>query len=263
MSSSVRVLPISVFIIARDEADRIARCIESVKGWVEEIIVVDSGSQDDTVRIAKALGAKVIEKDWPGYGAQRRFAEEQCKNPWVLNLDADESLSPELIQEIKEIFSASALPPENHVYEFKIHSIYPWESKLCRFPYTLRAVRIYNTNFARCSPSPIHDRVEFTNPPVWQTLRGSVYHHSIRSLSHLVAKTNQYTDEQAVHFLKRGRHINPLRLLIEYPVGFFVAYIGRGHILRGWSGFILAQEYAFRRFMRLAKMWEAEKRQST
>ncbi len=87
-------LPLSVFIIARDEADRIARPIESVIGWVDEVIVIDSGSTDETVAVAEQLGARVIRNDWPGYGPQKRFGEDQCRNDWLLNLDADEEVTP-------------------------------------------------------------------------------------------------------------------------------------------------------------------------
>src|SRR5437764_957280 len=94
-------LPISAFIIACNEADRIGRAIASVRGWVDEIIVIDSGSSDDTVKVAQSLGARVLTHAWPGYGLQKRFGEEQCKNRWLLNLDADEEVTPELAQEIQ------------------------------------------------------------------------------------------------------------------------------------------------------------------
>ena len=82
--------PLSIFIIARDEADRIGRTIAAVRGLSDDIVVIDSGSTDGTQAIATDLGARVIERDWPGYGPQKRFAEEQCRHPWLLNLDADE-----------------------------------------------------------------------------------------------------------------------------------------------------------------------------
>ncbi|MEP2437055.1 MAG: glycosyltransferase, partial [Roseibium sp.] len=81
-----RHLPISVFIIAKDEADRIGRTITSVRDWVDEVIVIDSGSSDGTVAVAEQLGARVLENAWPGYGPQKRFGEDQCRNDWLLNL---------------------------------------------------------------------------------------------------------------------------------------------------------------------------------
>ena len=90
------MINISAFIITKNEASRVTRAINSVKDIAEEIIVVDSGSVDDTVSIAESLGAKVIFNEWPGYVKQKSFAESLCKNNWVLNIDADEELTQEL-----------------------------------------------------------------------------------------------------------------------------------------------------------------------
>src|SRR5690606_33257698 len=90
---------LSCCIIAENEGDRIARCIEAVRGIVDEVVVVDSGSKDDTVAKAEALGARVIYNAWVGYGPQKRFAEDCAQNDWILNLDADEIVTPELARE--------------------------------------------------------------------------------------------------------------------------------------------------------------------
>jgi len=86
--------PISVYIVAKNEADRIGRAVRSVVQWVDEVIVVDSGSEDATVLVASEAGARVLYHAWPGYGPQKRFGEDQCRNEWLLNLDADEEVSP-------------------------------------------------------------------------------------------------------------------------------------------------------------------------
>ena len=99
---------ISAFIITKNEEKRIEKAINSIKDLVQEIIVVDSGSTDDTVKLAKKLGAKVVHNDWPGYAAQKAFAENLCTHPWVMNLDADEELSVGLRNEIAYIFASEA-----------------------------------------------------------------------------------------------------------------------------------------------------------
>ena len=249
-------LPISVFIIARDEEDRIVRAINSVRDWVDEIIVVDSGSIDNTVKVSEDLGAKVIAKDWPGYGPQKRFAEEQCRHKWVLNLDADEEISPALSAEIRELFQTQ--PPVTTAYKLKIQDVYPHQTEPGMFPYTYRVVRLYNLDQGRYSDSPIHDRVVFNKPTDYVTLKGRVNHYSIRSLSQMISKINRYTDLQADVYTSGGRKVSGLRLVYEYPFSFFKAYIVRGHILRGLYGLVLANHYAYTRFMRIAKMWEKQ-----
>jgi len=249
-------LPISVYIIAQDEADRISFTINSVKDWADEIVVVDSGSNDDTVLMSQELGAKVMFNRWQGYGPQKRFAEEQCNHKWVINLDADEVISPELAKEIQETFKC--IPSPQTAFNFKIKSVYPHETKPGLCPHSYKVVRLYHKDQGRYSDSPIHDRVILKPDTQYVTLKGIVLHKSIRSLSHMVVKTNEYTDLQAQVFFKKQRRISPLRLLIEFPFSFFHAYIRRGYFLHGWYGLIVAHHYAFNRFLRIAKMWEKQ-----
>ncbi|MBC8523144.1 glycosyltransferase family 2 protein, partial [PVC group bacterium] len=97
-------LPISVFIIAKNEADRIPLAIASVIDWVDEVIVIDSGSDDETVSVSESLGARVIFNEWEGYGPQKVFGETLCNNDWLLNIDADEEITPSLRNEIERVF---------------------------------------------------------------------------------------------------------------------------------------------------------------
>jgi glycosyltransferase involved in cell wall biosynthesis len=97
-------LPISCFIIAKNEADRIARTIRSVRSWVDEVVVVDSESSDETVAVARQEGARVVTHPWLGFGGQKRFAEDQCRNDWLFNIDADEVVTGDLQIEIVKLF---------------------------------------------------------------------------------------------------------------------------------------------------------------
>lgn len=249
-------LPISVFIITRDEEDRIVRAINSVSEWVDEIIVVDSGSTDRTVELAEELGAKVIVKDWPGYGPQKRFAEEQCRNKWVLNLDADEEISRELAHEIRDYFEPE--PKPTSAFRFKIQEVYPHQSKPGLFPYTYRVVRLYHLDHARYSNSQVHDRVLYPKGTHIIALKHRVNHYSIRYLSHLINKFNNYTDLQSEVYVEDGRRVSRFRLFYEYPISLFKAFVIRGHLFRGLYGVVLAHHYAYTRFMRVAKIWEKQ-----
>ena len=98
-------LPVSVFLISFNEQERIGDAIDSVRDWAAEVVVVDCGSTDATVEVAWERGAKVFHNPWPGYGAQKRFAEKKCASRWVLNLDADERVTAELADEVASLFA--------------------------------------------------------------------------------------------------------------------------------------------------------------
>ncbi|MBY0407885.1 MAG: glycosyltransferase family 2 protein [Rickettsiales bacterium] len=245
-------LPISVFIIALNEADRIHVPIASVKDWVDEIIVVDSGSTDDTVSIAASQGAKTYHNPWPGYGLQKRFGEDQCKNRWLLNIDADEEITPALAAEIQALF-ANGEPPEAG-FTLRIRDLLPGEQKLSRFAHTNFVLRLYNREKGRFSDSPVHDSVLTSGPT--RTLTQPVLHRSFRSLAHMLEKMNAYSSLQAQNLLKKGMTLPYARMLIEIPFAFFKDYILRGYIFRGRRGFINAVMYSFGRFIRIAKYLE-------
>jgi len=248
------VPPLSVFIIARDESDRIARSIEAVRALSDDIVVVDSGSTDGTQAIAESLGARVIFHPWPGYGPQKRFAEDQCRHDWLLNLDADEVVPPDLVAEIASLFARGE--PVADAYELRIAEIFPGEPAPHRFAYALAPVRLYRKDKGRYSPSPVHDRVDLVAGARVARLRGTVHHFSVRSLGEQMAKLNGYSDAQADDLDKRGISLSVFRLVAEFPANFIKAYIGRRHALRGVYGFMTAMNYAFYRYLRVAKHWE-------
>jgi len=245
------ILPISCFIIARNEADRIAHTIHSVKGWVDEIIVIDSGSTDDTVAVCEALGARVLYNLWPGYGLQKRFGEEQCRNDWLLNLDADEVVTPALAAEIAVAFAGG--PPQVAGFYLKVRDLLPGEKKLAPFAHTNTCLRLYDKRFARFSDSPVHDSV-IVREGETRILQQPVLHRSFRSLSHMLGKINSYSTAQAKDLQKKGMTLPYLRLLVELPFGFLKMYLLRGYVLRGWRGIVYSSVYAYGRFLRVVKV---------
>src|SRR5688572_2895484 len=104
---SAPALPLSVFIIARNEADRLGETLRAVRGLTDDLVVVDSGSTDGTQVLAESLGARVVHHDWAGYGPQKRFAETLCRHEWLLNLDADEVVPPDLSAEIASLLAGA------------------------------------------------------------------------------------------------------------------------------------------------------------
>jgi glycosyltransferase involved in cell wall biosynthesis len=235
-------LPISCFIIAKNEGDRIAQTIVSVKNWVDEIIVIDSGSADDTVAVCEKLGARVILHTWMGYGLQKRFSEEQCKNNWLLNLDADEEITPELAHEIAAEFAHGL--PELAGFFLQVRDLLPGEKKLAPFAHTNHCLRLYDKRRARFSESPVHDSV-IVQEGKTRELKYPVLHRSFRSLSHMLEKINSYSSAQAADLQKKRMKYPYARLVIEAPFAFIKMYVLRGYALRGARGVIYSGVYAY------------------
>jgi glycosyltransferase involved in cell wall biosynthesis len=157
-------IPLSVFIITKNEADRISGVINAVKKIADEILVIDSGSEDDTCEVAAKAGAKVIFNKWQGYGLQKIFGENQCRNKWILNVDADEEVSPELCDEIEKIFLQKT--HENFSgFRVKIVNKFRFEKKPKKFAYFYNQFRLYNKDFAGFNNSSVHDSVELKKIP--------------------------------------------------------------------------------------------------
>lgn len=246
-------LPISVFIIANNEADRIGIAINSVREWVEEVVVVDSGSSDNTMKIAEELGARVLFHSWRGYGPQKRFAEEQCRNRWLLSLDADEEITPELAEELQALFAGGEPPLTG--YFLRIRDLLPGETALAPFAHTNFVLRLYNKEKARYSDSPVHDSV-IVREGKTATLEHPALHRSFRSLAHAIEKMNAYTSMQVENMRGKTIRFPTLRLIVELKISFLKAYFLRGYMWRGRRGFVYSIVYAFGRMMRIAKFVE-------
>ncbi len=253
-------LPLSTFIIARNEADRIGPVIEAAQKISSEVIVVDSGSTDATVAVAEAAGARVVHNDWPGYGPQKRFAETLCANDWLLNLDADEVLSRELSDEIREMFGRGRPPAD--AFTIPIVEMYPGESRPAPFAYALSPVRLYRVSKGRYADSTVYDRVMLEDAAKVGSLRHPIHHYSVRSLREEAGKLLGYADAQAQAAENAGRRVSALRMISEFPLAFLKAYILRRHFLRGAYGYAIAINYAYYRHMRIVQFYERARQAS-
>ncbi len=254
-------IPLSVFIIAKNEEDRIGYTINSVVDWVDEVIVVDSGSDDGTVELSERLGAKVVFNEWPGYGEQKIFAEQQCSNRWVLNLDADEEVSAEARTEILKLFGQPN-GPDRKAYFVDIKTIKPTEDAPRRFAPFNRFIRLYHTEYGSFNSSTVHDVVDLREGVQAGMLASVFYHRCFRSYSHAVEKINYYTSMQAHDMLKRNRVPSIWRVVIEPFLSFFKIYILRKHVFLGVDGFQDSVMYVFARTIRLSKARELAKIES-
>jgi glycosyltransferase involved in cell wall biosynthesis len=249
--------PISVFIIAHNEEDRIARAICSVESFADEVIVVDSGSTDATVRVAESHGARVIANAWPGYGPQKRFAEDLCRNDWLFNLDADEAATPALAAEIRAL-AASGTLANAPFWRVRIRDVFAHEKQPAPWAYGYNQIRLYDRSKGRFSASPVHDTVRPPQDAGIAQLKAAMAHRSIRSVAFHVEKMNRYSTMQADDMAARGRRIARWRLATEFPFAFLKAYVVRRYALYGWWGLVISTNFAYTRFLRLAKAYEAE-----
>lgn len=249
MTPDRRRPPLSCFVITRNEAGVLDQALRSVVDLVDEIVVVDSGSTDRTLAIAREFGARIIERDWPGFGPQKRFAEQACRNEWVLNLDADEALSPGLSAEIRALFESGA--PSRGFYALPRALVYPGR----RAPALARRdapIRLYDRRLGGFSEADVHEGVLHARVPVGR-LHHPLLHYAARSIAHLTEKNLGYARLGASDPSRGKPSIYALyaRLFLEFPAVFVRTYLFRGHALNGAQGFALALSVAFASFMKI------------
>jgi len=257
-------LPLSVFIIAKNEEDRIANIINLVKDFADEVLVIDSGSTDATVDVSIRNGAKVTFNEWQGYGPQKIFGEESCKNDWILNIDADEEVSRELAEEIIQLFNSKELNGKKG-YRVKILNKFRFEEKPKKLAYYYNQLRLYNKNYAGFKNSTIHDSVSLfkeTGADEIGQLKNIIYHQSFRSITHWIEKINSYSAMQASDALERGKKISIIKIMLTPTFAFFKAYFVRRYFIYGFDGLIYSYLFSFSRFAKAIKIREAFKQKS-
>lgn len=251
-------VPLSVFLITRDEEARLPRTLAAV-AFAAEIVVVDSGSTDRTVEIAAGAGAEVHQRAWQGYGPQKAAAEARCRHDWVLNVDADEVVTPALAVEIAALFADGPPPPA--AYSIRILNVYPGEKGPRRFANDYCVVRLYHRRVGRYRAHPLFDRVELAEGVGPRRLGAPIHHFAFLDWASLVEKENRYTSYVAETARLRRPAALRLRLPFEGPAVFLKFWLLKGHALGGWKGFFFALTVAYARMLRLVKMLERAERE--
>ncbi|MFN3868606.1 MAG: glycosyltransferase family 2 protein [Hyphomicrobiaceae bacterium] len=251
--AAARRLAVSCFIIAKNEADRLPRAIASVRDLVDEIVVIDSGSTDQTVAIAEALGARVLFNPWSGFGQQKRFGEQQCRNAWLLNIDADEEVSDRLAGEIRRAFAAGE--PAAAAFGMWASIVYPGDTKPRPLARDHFVYRLYDKRRVRFADSALFDSVQLEGHR-GHRFKGALLHHTVRSMDDLIAKSNARAAYNAGNAKRKSRLALAVRLVTEFPLQFLRYYFARAHVLGGMKGFQYATIIAFFRFVRILHMYE-------
>jgi len=257
-SNPLRKLPISVTIITRNEEARISDAIRSVQSFASEIIVVDSHSSDRTVEIAQALGAKVVPHPFEGFGQQKNFAQSQATQEWVLNLDADERVSPELEHELRRLFEGGAFeePVTGRVDGFylprKTWYLNRWVMHGGWYPnYLLRLARRERSQWTEPS---LHEALEVKGKTA--KLRFPLEHFSFPDQRSHILKNIEYAAHASRALAQKGRKAGWLDLSVRPIYKFFDVYLLKRGFLDGMAGFLIAVHSAYAVFLRYAHRYE-------
>jgi glycosyltransferase involved in cell wall biosynthesis len=239
-------LPLSVVLIARNAATQIEPCLESVR-FAADVVVVDSGSTDDTRAIVARHGARVVEHAWMGFGRQKQFAVEAAQHDWVLCLDADERVTPELAANI----AAELGSPRHHVYQMARCNRFMGRWLRHGEGYPDWNTRLFHRAHARWSNDEVHEHVIST--AAVGRLDGDLLHESAETLARYLEKQNSYTSLQADALVRDGERVTPLHLVFSPLVRFVKFYVLRLGFLDGAPGFVHIVIGCNNSFMKYAK----------
>lgn len=246
------LIPLSVAIITRNAASQLERCLASV-AFADEIVVVDSGSTDGTIELATRHRARVIAKEWLGFGPQKQFAVEAASHDWVLCLDADEAVS----EELRESILAELKAPRGFVYAMPRCNRFLGRWLRHGEGYPDWSVRLFHRRHARWGNEAVHEKVH-TQAPVFR-LRGDLLHDSAETLEKYLDKQNRYTSLQAEALRDAGRRAGLLQLIFSPSLRFIKFYLLRRGFLDGVPGLVHVAIGCMNTFNKYAKLKALER----
>jgi glycosyltransferase involved in cell wall biosynthesis len=242
-------LPVSVFIITKNEEEHIEKTLKSVSLF-DEVILVDSGSTDSTLDIAKRYGAKIYTHSWQGYAKQKQYAMSLCSNEWVLNLDGDEQVNPSLINAFKEIIEQDKADSvrfwRNDIFIDKPLST--WSKKPNNHRLYKRSKSFFDDSRLAHESATVNGKEIFINE--------TFDHFGYGSIETLTTKNNNYSSLKANEKFAKGKRYSNLKLITIFPLVFIKEYFFQRKIFSGKRGFILAIMGAYYAFIKEAKLFE-------
>ncbi len=244
---------LSVAMIVKNEAQDLAACLDTVKGWVDEIVILDSGSTDETEQIAEQYGAKFyVNTDWQGFGKQRQLAQQYVTSDYVLWLDADERVTPELKQSILQVVKNDE---QNAVYKIgRLSEVFGRQIRHSGW-YPDYVVRLYRTTFAKYGDELVHEKVHFPKDANVKKLTGDLLHFTYKDVHHYLVKSASYAQAWSIQKAKAGKKAS-LFDGVTHALGCFVKmYLLKAGFLDGKQGFLLAILSAHSTFVKYADLW--------
>jgi len=248
--------PLSACIIAMNEEDRVGDCLRSLD-FCDEVLVVDSHSVDETREVAASLGARVIERDWPGHVAQKEFAIRAATHDWVLCVDADERISPALREEIVTLRDAGF--PERPGWRFPRLSNYLGTWVRYGTWYPDHQLRLFDRRRGHWGGHDPHDRVELEGEP--GVLAGDLLHYPYRNRAEHLRTIESYTTTMAEGMFARGMRAHSWNLVVNPAVRFLRFFVLKRGFLLGGTGLrlaVLAARYVWLKYAKLLAMQRSE-----
>lgn len=239
-------MKISVVIITRNEAHIIANTLESVLPVTDDIVIVDSGSTDDTVAICKKFNARVIETDWQGYGINKNKGIDAARHDWILGVDADEAIDAELQQELLKL----ALDDEDEVFDMRFKNFFC--NKWIRYGEWGfdRHIRMFNRKKVRWNNVAVHENLVFPPGVKMTKLKGNILHYTVKDIHEYEAKTDNYARMNAEKYAAAGKKASFFKQYLSPLFGFLQHYIFRLGFLDGKKGYIIARTTARYTFLK-------------
>jgi (heptosyl)LPS beta-1,4-glucosyltransferase len=242
---------LSVVIIAKNEAGLLPDCLQSV-AWADEIVMLDSGSQDDSVAVAESLGAKVFTHvDWLGFGKQRQLAQSYASHDYILMIDADERVTPELRQSIEQTLTA---PDDNQVYSCARRNLFLGRFMRHSGWYPDRVNRLYANQRYRYNDNLVHESLNINGAKV-VPLNGDLLHLTCRDFFAFQRKQLRYAEEWANQRHQAGKRCGYLSILTHTVGAFCKTWLLRAGFLDGKQGLLLAVVNAQYTFNKYAALW--------
>lgn len=248
----ILLMSISAVIITKNEAHIIGTTLKSLAGVVSEVIIVDSGSTDNTVAICKQSGATVIETTWDGYGANKNKGIAAAKNEWILNVDADETLDETLQQAIKQL----QLPAGGTVYKCTFKNFFC--GKWIRFGEWSgdKHIRLFNRNTIRWNNAGVHESLTVNPGTKVVLLKGHILHYTTQHIDEYMNKTLAYARLNAAKYFEQGKKAGFFKLRVAPGLNFFQHYIIKLGFLDGWEGYLIARTQSWYTFLKYSYLKE-------
>jgi glycosyltransferase involved in cell wall biosynthesis len=252
-------LKITATIIALNEAEHIRSACESV-AWADEILVVDSGSTDQTREIARECGARLIERKWPGFAAQKQFAADQAKHEWIFSLDADERVSDKLRASIEDLlFTNEAQLADGYFMARRAFYMGRWIRGGGWYPD--RQLRLYKKSRGRWEGNYIHESVKMSPDARVEFLTGDILHYpGSDAAEHHRLIGERYAPLAARQMFEHGRRTSPALVAVVGPASFIRSFILKGGFRDGLAGFSIAAFAAHHAFLKYLMLWELQNR---